>query len=228
MSGRRDDEAPRRGTHVEHEAVYAAVGASAEPDLMRFPPDGSTPYEFEVRLGSGSERFLVASSALMTWGAQRGIGIRVDDIDEGDGGRYRGVAFDRNGTPQPLDEAEQHYGPDGQAYVTVGTSVTLHWPDGRAARRMRVVYTVDEPRRIGYAWGTADRNGVIGEEVFVVEHREDDTVWAGVRGFLWPPERGPLVGAVLGGGGKTAVKKALKESQAQLASLVTGVLPAGD
>ena len=224
----RGEGAPRRNTHVEHAAVYAAVGASAEPDLMRFPPDGSTPYEFEVRLGSGAQRFLVASSTLMTWGAQRGIGIAGEDIDEGDGGRYRGVAFDEHGTPQPLDEAEQHYGPDGEAYVTVGTSVTLRWPDGRSPRRMRVVYTVDEPRRIGYAWGTADTDGVIGEELFVVEHREDDTVWAGVRGFLWPAERGLFGGGVLGGGGKSSVKKALKESQAQLSALVTGVLPAED
>jgi len=210
----------RRHTHIEHAVTYAAVGASGSADLLRFPPEGSTPFEFELRLGSGSERFLIASSSLMTWGAQRGVGIRVKDIEHGDGGQYRGVEFDENGTPLPAADAEQQFGPDGEPYVSANTSVTLHWPDQRPSRRYRVVYTVDEPRRIGYAWGTADEQGVVGEELFTVEHRDDDTVWAAVRGFLWAPEGGLLP--------KTKIKQALKESQAQIGALVTGVLPTGD
>ncbi|CAG7596384.1 DUF1990 family protein [Leucobacter soli] len=213
----------RRSTHIDQGAVYAAVGASAAPDLMRFPPEGSTPYELEVRLGSGSDRFLVASTAVMTWRAQRGVGIRVKNIAQGDGGQYSGIAFDDRGTPQPVAVPDMEYGPDGEPFVTAGTEVTLHWPEGRAPRRYRVVYTISEPRRIGFAWGAADEEDVVGEECFVVEHREDDTVWAIARGFLWPPPGGRLPGK-----GKSAIKRALKASRAQLDVLVTGVLPTGD
>lgn len=213
--------AQRRSTHVDQGAVYAAVGASAAGDLMRFPPEGSTPYEIELQIGSGSERFLTASNTLMTWGAQRGVGIRVRDIDHGDGGRYAGVVFDEHGTPQPPTDDEVQYGPDGEPFVTAGTTVTLHWPDSRPPRRFRVVYTVNESRRIGFAWGTADAEGVVGEECFAIEQRDDDTVWATVRGFVWAHE-----GRFFNGKGKAAIKKAVKESRAQLASLVTGVLPA--
>ncbi|MCB1273359.1 MAG: DUF1990 family protein [Leucobacter sp.] len=215
-------EPQRRSTHIDQGAVYAAVGASADPELLRFPPEGSTPYAHEVQLGSGAERFLSASSTLMTWGAQRAVGIRVRDIEHGDGGQYAGVTFDERGTPQPLADAEVQYGPDGEPFVMAGMVVTLHWPDSRTPRRFRVVYTIDEPRRAGFAWGAADGEGVVGEECFTVEHRDDDTVWAAVRGFIWAPE-----GRFFNGKGKGALKKAMKESRAQVAALVTGVLSAG-
>lgn len=221
MSGEQGSGAARRSTHVDHGAFYAAVGASSAPDLMRFPPEGSTPFEFRMQIGSGSERFLIASSSLMTWGAQRGVGVRVRDIEQGDGGQYAGVEFDEHGTPQPMVAAELEYGPDGESFVTAGTLVTLHWADGRVPRRVRVVYTVSEPRRIGYAWGSADGEGAVGEERLLVEHREDDTVWASARGFLWAAE-----GVKLDRRSRIPIKQLLKESQAQLAALVTGVLPA--
>lgn len=222
MSGRKaDGGAPqRRSSHIDHGVVYAAVGASGDPELLRFPPGDSTPYEFEQRLGSGEQRFLVASSALMTWGAQRGVGIRVRDVDHGDGGRYAGVAFDERGTPQPLADPELQYGPDGEPYVTVGTTVTLHWPDGRAPRRIRVLRTVNEAQRVGFAWGSADAGGVTGEQLLSIEFRDDGTVWAVARGFHWAPE-GRLLGS-----GKGALKQADKETRAQLAALATGVAPA--
>ena len=216
MSG---EEPQRRNTHVEHDVVYAAVGASAAADLMRFPPEGSTPYEEVQRLGSGPDRFMIASSALMTWGAQRGAGAEVSDIELGVGDEYAGVVFDERGTPQPAAEGDVEYGPDGEPYLIAGTSVTLRWADGREPRRMRVVYTVNEPRRVGFAWGAVDEHRVVGEEVFVVEHRDDDTVWAIARGFVWPTEAG-----LLGLKGKAAVRAAVAEARSMLASLVPGAL----
>lgn len=222
MTDAREGEAPqRRRSHVDHGTVYASVGATASGDLLRFPPAGSTPYEFELRLGSGSERFLVSSTLLMTWGAQRGTGIRIRDIEHGDGGQYTGVEFDAHGTPTPVADADVQYGPDGEPFVLAGTNVTLHWPDSRTPRKLRVVYTINESRQVGFAWGSADAEGVVGEELFVIDHRDDDTVWASVRGFLWEPE-----GGILARKGKGSVKQHLKEAQAQLAALVTGVLPA--
>ncbi len=213
-----DTEPVRRSTHVAHEVVYAAVGASAAPDLLRFPPEGATPYAEELRLGSGADRFLIASSLLMTWGAQRGAGIRVADIEVGDGGHYEGVVFDEHDTPQPAAEREDRYGPDGEPFLTAGTTLRLvREAEKRADRLMRVVYTVDEPRRVGFAWGSADAESAFGEELFVVEHRDDDTVWATVRGFVWAPEAG-----LLGVKGRSAVKQAVQESRDQLAALAPG------
>ena len=213
-----DEDQVRRSTHVEHEVVYAAVGASAAPDLLRFPPEGATPYAEELRLGSGADRFLIASSLLMTWGAQRGAGIQVTDIDAGDGGHYDPVVIGDDGVPQPAAEREDRFGPDGEPFLTAGTTVRLVWEDAkRADRRYRVVYIVDEPRRAGFAWGSADAEGAVGEEVFVVEHREDDTVWATVRGFVWAPAAG-----LLGVKGRSVVKQAVQESRDQLAALAPG------
>lgn len=213
----------RRSTHVDHEVVYAAVGASAAPDLLRFPPEGSTPFADELRLGSGADRFLTASSLLMTWGAQRGTGITVADIEHGDGGHYAGVVFANDGTPEVAATADVQFGPDGEPYLTAGTTARLVWPGNRLSRRIRIVYTIDEPRRVGFAWGSADGEGVIGEEAFVVEHRDDDSVWATVRGFLWPAAAG-----LLGLKGRAAIRLVMKEAAGQLTALTPGAVAFAD
>jgi len=213
---------PRRETHVEHEAVYAAAGASAAPDLQRFPPEGSTPFETELKLGSGPERFIVASSMLMTWGAHRASGIEVRDIHSGGEDQYRGVVFDADGTPEPASDAEVRYSPDGEPFVTAGTTASLTWPGGKMTRRMRVVYVLDDARRVGFALGSADDAGVIGETVYQVEHREDDGVWAVARGFYWAPSNG-----LFGRKGRAAIRLAVRDAAKQLAALAPGAAGRG-
>ena len=220
MSARREDsEQARRSTYVEHEVVYAEVGASADPDLQRFPPENSTPYFEEVQLGSGADRFVTASNLLMTWGAQRGAGIRIVDIVPGDGGQYEGVSFDEHGTPQPTPVIrEDRFSADGEPFLTAGTTLRAEWDDPkRSARQLRVVYIIDEPRRIGFAWGTTDEEGATGEEVFVVEHREDDTVWASVTGFMRPSASG-----MLGMKGRLEIKRGMSDLHDQLMALAPG------
>lgn len=207
----------RRETFVDHAAVYAAVGASAAADLLRFPPEGSTPFEDQLKLGSGAERFLTASNVLMTWGAQRSSGIEVLDVQQGNGERYAGVVFDAEGTPELSPEADVRYGPDGEEFLTAGTTALLRWPRGRAERKMRVVYVTDETRRAGFALGTADEAGVIGETAYVVEHREDDTVWAIARGFYWAPASG-----LFGLKARAAIRLAVRDAVQQLAALTPG------
>jgi uncharacterized protein (UPF0548 family) len=61
----------------------------------------------------------------------------------------------------------------------------------------RVVYTVDEPRRRGFAYGTRPGHLVHGEEAFLVEQAPDGTVWCEIRAFSRPARRlfrlaGPL------------------------------------
>jgi uncharacterized protein (UPF0548 family) len=51
---------------------------------------------------------------------------------------------------------------------------------------VRVVYVVEEPRRRGFAYGTLPGHPEIGEERFLVEHRNDGSVVASVVAFSRP------------------------------------------
>lgn len=205
-------EGNRRSSHVEMPVAYAAVGATKAPDLLRFPPEGSSPYEEELRLGSGNERFILASSLLMTWGAQRGAGIPVDAVERGPDDEYEGVVFDAEGRAQAAGPREDFFGPDGEPYLNAGTTAMLG-SEGKGARRILVVYTVNEDRRVGFAWGTCDEDGPTGEQRIVVEHRDDDTVWAVARGFL-TPTKGGLLGLKARSDLKAAIELVRKQMQA--------------
>ncbi|MBL3686895.1 DUF1990 family protein [Leucobacter zeae] len=218
MSGARDA-GGRRSSHVEMPVAYAAVGASKAADLLRFPPEGTTPYEERLRIGSGQDRFLLASSLLMTWGAQRGAGIEVVDVVRGSGSHYEGPSFDDDGRPQAAGAPEEHFGPDGEPYILAGTTATIR-VDGQDPRAILVVYTIDEERRVGFAWGTGDELGAVGEQLFTVEHRDDDTVWAVARGFLAAPKSG-----LFGLKARADIAAALDTAKRQVQALAPGVIP---
>lgn len=55
----------------------------------------------------------------------------------------------------------------------------------------RVVYTIEEERRFGFAYGTLPDHVEKGEERFLVEWLSDDTVWYDILAFSRP--RHPLV-----------------------------------
>jgi uncharacterized protein (UPF0548 family) len=50
----------------------------------------------------------------------------------------------------------------------------------------RVVYLIDEERRFGFAYGTLPDHAERGEERFLVEWREDDSVWYEILAFSRP------------------------------------------
>ncbi len=50
----------------------------------------------------------------------------------------------------------------------------------------RIVYVIDEPRRFGFAYGTMPAHAERGEERFLVEHLDDDSVWYDLRAFSKP------------------------------------------
>ena len=50
----------------------------------------------------------------------------------------------------------------------------------------RVVYTIEEPRRFGFAYGTLQDHAECGEERFIVEWRPDDSVWFQILAFSKP------------------------------------------
>ncbi|MCX7522301.1 DUF1990 domain-containing protein [Microbacterium sp. STN6] len=181
----------RRSTFTDRPVSYGAIGATQAPDLLGYPPKGYRPTERSIRIGSGSERFETAGRSLMSWGIQRASGMRVTDLHEGTGEQYAGVRFNDDGSPAELQEhreSEQVFADDGTPFITNGMSATLHVRTGilSFAAPVRVVYVIDEERRVGFAYGTMAGHPVSGEEAFVLEHRDDDSVWLVIRSLSRP------------------------------------------
>jgi len=174
---------------------YGAVGATQAPDLMQYPPAGYRPLERRARIGHGRERFRWASTAILTWGVQRGSGFRVETqhtpgyVSEL---TYTPVFFDPSGAPLTPShtslDGETVYAPDGSALIAPGDTAMLRIPFllARVKAPARVVYVVDEPTRRGFAYGTLPGHPEDGEEAFVVEIADDDSVWIVIRAFSRP------------------------------------------
>jgi uncharacterized protein (UPF0548 family) len=174
---------------------YAAVGATQAADLLSYPPRGYRPIERRARIGHGDERFDYAKLAVLTWGVQRGSGFTVTVADAPAAVSemtYTPVAFDEAGEPVQAATTgladETTFGPDGTAVVTPGETAVMGIPFGpfRVKAPVRVVYVVDEPRRTGFAYGTLKGHPEAGEEGWVVEQKEDGSVWMVVRAFSRP------------------------------------------
>lgn len=180
----------RRGTFRDETVDYAAVGATQAPDLMQYPPERSVPAEESWRIGSGEARFQTASEALLSWGAQRGAGLRLKDVRPASGPMYSGVSFDAEGNPiaPSRAEADVRYDVDGTPYVAAGTTIHLEGrvKGMRAEGELRVIFAIDEPRRVGFALGTISDSVVSGEESFMLEWNDKDEVWFTVRAFDRP------------------------------------------
>lgn len=179
----------RRSTFTDQSVTYGAIGATLAPDLLRYPPAGYRPAEDAVRLGSGAERFQRAADALMTWGIQRGAGFDVTEVASGTGAQYPGIVYGADGAPlsdQPLPRSEERFGADGTPYIAAGMTATLERKRrfGVAKTPVLVVYVIDEPDRIGFAYGTTAEGPESGEESFILERRDDDTVWLTIRSIL--------------------------------------------
>ncbi|WP_285040358.1 DUF1990 family protein [Plantibacter sp. LMC-P-059a] len=180
-----------RRSSFEDEAVdYAAVGATQRSDLMQYPPEGYVPSEDEFRLGSGEERFALATSALLTWGLHRSSGVEITDVHPGTGVQYGGIAFAEDGTPlEPIEtHEEQRFAEDGTPFITPGTTVVFAGSVGGEplVGPHRVISVTEEPGHVSLAIGTMDGDPESGEQSFTIEQREDDSVWIVVRSFFRP------------------------------------------
>lgn len=180
----------RRGTFRDGTVDYAAVGATQAADLMQYPPERSVPAEESWRIGSGEARFATAGEALLSWTAQRGAGLALKDVRPASGPMYSGVSFDAEGNPvaPSRTDADQRFDADGTPYVAGGTTIRV---DGRvkglnADGELRVIFAIEEPRRVGFALGTMGGSVVSGEESFLLDWRDNDEVWFTVRAFDAP------------------------------------------
>jgi uncharacterized protein (UPF0548 family) len=172
--------------------TYGAVGGTQSADLMRYPPKGFRPIERRVRIGHGETRWQHAWVETMTWGIQRRSGIRVAPLEapaEVTAGTYVPVAFDAEGAPvQPASTgpAEEVFAGDGTPLLRPGDTAIMHVPLYPFPVPARVVYVVDEPLRKGFAYGTLPGHPERGEEAFIVDYRDDDSVWLTIRAFSRP------------------------------------------
>ncbi|MBO4255395.1 DUF1990 domain-containing protein [Streptomyces griseorubiginosus] len=76
-----------------------------------------------------------------------------------------------------IDAGAERAAPDVDVTVTLA---------GVIKAPCRVVYTVEEPRRAGWAYGTLTGHPECGEESFLVERTGDGTVWLTVTAFSRP------------------------------------------
>jgi uncharacterized protein (UPF0548 family) len=180
----------RRGTFRDETVDYAAVGATQAPDLLQYPPERSVPSQESWKIGSGEDRFRAAGEALLSWRAQRDAGLEVRDVRPASGPAYTGVSFDEEGQPiAPTRlETDQRYDQDGTPFVGAGTTLNVRGrvKGLRADAELRVIFVVEEKRRVGFALGTVGGSVVSGEESFMVDWYANDEVWFTVRAFDAP------------------------------------------
>lgn len=160
----------RRGGAVVPDAGlnYAAIGATARPDVVAFPPAGFRSAEYRHRIGSGARRFDLAGRALMTWGALRSAGFRVDEVQAEPPARGAGPLFLEDGTP----------------WITPGMTALVAASEPPTAGRVKVISVIDEPGRIGYVFGSMTGHSECAERFLIVEHDAEDAVRVTLRS-LW-------------------------------------------
>jgi uncharacterized protein (UPF0548 family) len=127
----------------------------------------------------------------MMWGVQRGSGIAVTEIEPGTGEQYSGVVFNDDGSPAELQQhrtKETLFTEDGTPFIANGMTAVLRLRIGpfHTSAPVRIVYVTDETHRAGFAYGTLKGHPQSGEEAFIVEHRDDDSVWLVIRSFSRP------------------------------------------
>ncbi|GAA2754399.1 DUF1990 family protein [Amnibacterium kyonggiense] len=167
----------RRGgaAAVDHGLNYAAIGATARPDVLPFPPSGFHSAEYRHRIGSGARRFDLAGRALMTWGALRSAGFRVEDVHA-----------------EPATHSPRGAGPlfleDGTPWITPGMTASLTATEpGGAGGPVKVVSVIDEPGRIGYVFGSMTGSAECAERLLLVEHDDEDAVQVVLRSMWEAP-----------------------------------------
>lgn len=139
---------------------YDVVGSTRYDET----PQGYHRLEYRTRIGAGNEVFARAGQALLHWRMHRAAGLPMTATD----------------TPPTIGtNALGRLGPG----LLIGRLRTLS-PLGLLGFPVpcRVVWTVDEPDRVGFGYGTLEGHPASGEESFVVT-REPDGVHFTIRAY---------------------------------------------
>lgn len=152
--------------------TYGAVGATRGNTFTVLPPSGFRRVERSARIGHGDERWQFAHQQILTWGIKRRSGFGVTLLPR-----------DPAGVPLDLSHDSVEH-----PKVRPGDTIVLSVGRGKlkAHEPVRVVYVVDEPQVSGFAYGTLEGHPLRGEESFMIERRDDSSVWITVRSFSRP------------------------------------------
>jgi uncharacterized protein (UPF0548 family) len=143
--------------------TYDEVGSTQYDET----PEGYHRLEYRERIGAGDEVFQRAADALLTWRMHRAAGIPVTATAT---------------PPQVGTDSLGRLGP-GMLIRRLRTRTQLG-----LAVPCRVVWVVNEPDRIGFAYGTLEGHPEAGEESFLITRDPDGiyfTVRAYSRGAAW-------------------------------------------
>ncbi|RRD61830.1 DUF1990 family protein [Leucobacter sp. OH1287] len=161
----------RRKTFQQSPLGYAEVGASADPDLLRFPPNKAVVFEKRIKLGSSEERFVSVVSALMTWQAHK----QADCF----------VSATPAATAAP--NQEQLFSATGEPYAMIGDQVSLRVR--KQTVNWKVLRAISAAQRAQLMLGSLADEPITGELLLSVHLREDGSVWGLTRGFVHPEWR---------------------------------------
>jgi uncharacterized protein (UPF0548 family) len=176
----------RRATFRDEAVSYAAVGATAAPDVLAYPPRGFRASVTTWHIGSGEQRFEWCEENLLSWRMIDAAGFRLEHVERAAEGGYAGAgatAFHTNTTT-----GEAVYAADGRGFMTPGDVVTLLWgrTGKRRERHFRVVAVTRELNAVSVSLGTLDTQPFVGEFLIGIEYRDDDTVWSRVIQVVAP------------------------------------------
>ncbi|MFE9427511.1 DUF1990 family protein [Kitasatospora sp. NPDC006697] len=148
---------PSNALHHRYLAARAAAPSYREVGGTRAGtlPPGYSWLRRRIHLGTGPETLARAGGYVLAWGAQLGSGFGV-------------------------------YPPPTPAAAGDTVLLRLSLPGMRVPRLVipcRVVWTVDRPDRIGFAYGTLPGHPECGEESFLVTMDADGEVWFEVAAF---------------------------------------------
>lgn len=152
---------------------YPGQGETKSADASARLPRGYRAHEERILIGSGKYRWEYAWKQTLTWGIQRATGYTVQLVHP----------ETRPGASSAPEAAQPN-----PAHICQGMDVVLHRRFGPLPMKMpvRVVYTIDEPFRKGFAFGTLKGHPVSGEAAFIVERDHDGSVWFTLRSISGP------------------------------------------
>ncbi|MGV8876158.1 MAG: DUF1990 family protein [Rhodoglobus sp.] len=159
-------------TYPNAAVTYGAVGATRGSTFATRVPKGFRLVHRRALIGHGEARWVFARQQILSWGVKRRSGFGVTLLPRNAADALIDLSHDAEGLPR----------------VRLGDTIILSIGRGRftAHEPVRVVYVIDELSLAGFAYGTLEGHPLRGEESFMLERRDDDSVWMTVRSFSRP------------------------------------------